>query len=428
MSRLQWLLRQFTKQLWFRASLFALLGVLTATGASLVESLIPFALPTGIGTEAIDRILQILASSMLAVTTFSLGVMVTANNAATSHVSPRAAKLIVEDPITQNVLATFIGTFLFSLVGIIALATGAYGERGRGLLLIVTALIIVLVVVALVRWIDHLSTLGQVTKTADRVEAAAATAVRDRVRRPGLGGIAIAANEDDSPSSFVPVYPSETGYIQHIDMEALSELATPQGRIYVVALPGAFVHPEREIVRRRAEATAADDGNFDDQLREAFVIRSERSFDQDPRHGVSVLAEIASRALSSGVNDPGTAIDIVGRLVRILGYLHRGKAEPPRFANVFVPALKTADFFDDAFAPIARDGAGLVEVQIRLQKALFALASTGDPDLLESAADHARLAYARAQEALTFAADRERLSASVNALGWPVDVTHSRSD
>ncbi|MEJ1268514.1 DUF2254 family protein [Pantoea ananatis] len=78
-----------------------------------------------------DNILNILASSMLAVTTFSLSTMVTAFGSATTHVTPRAMKLVVEDSTTQNVLATFIGSFLFSLVGIIALNMGAYGEQGR---------------------------------------------------------------------------------------------------------------------------------------------------------------------------------------------------------------------------------------------------------------------------------------------------------
>ena len=41
--------------------------------------------------------------------------------------TPRATRLVVEDVTTQNVLATFIGSFLFSLVGIIALNMGAYG-------------------------------------------------------------------------------------------------------------------------------------------------------------------------------------------------------------------------------------------------------------------------------------------------------------
>ena len=36
-----------------------------------------------------------------------------------------------------------------------------------------------------------------------------------------------------------------------------------------------------------------------------FVIGGSRVFDQDPRFGLLVLSEIASRALSPAVNDPG---------------------------------------------------------------------------------------------------------------------------
>lgn len=65
-----------------------------------------------VGAEAVDNILNILASSMLAVTTFSLSIMVTAYGSATTNVTPRATRLVVEDVTTQNVLATFIGSFL----------------------------------------------------------------------------------------------------------------------------------------------------------------------------------------------------------------------------------------------------------------------------------------------------------------------------
>jgi uncharacterized membrane protein len=36
------------------------------------------------------------------------------------------------------------------------------------------------------------------------------------------------------------------------------------------------------------------------------------------------------------------------------------------------------DLFDDSFTAIARDGAGIVEVSIRLQKAFCALAETNE--------------------------------------------------
>lgn len=52
--------------------------------------------------------------------------------------------------------------------------------------------------------------------------------------------------------------------------------------------------------------------------------------------------------------------------------------------------------FDDIFTGIARDGAALVEVQLRLQKALHALAMIAPHDYAADAQRHAGLALARA--------------------------------
>lgn len=164
-SRWVWHLSKITRRMWFRASLFSILAVLTALVAIGLAPYIPSDLPTKIGADAVDNILGIIASSMLAVTTFSLSTMVAAYAAATSNVTPRATRLVMEDTTTQNVLATFIGAFLYSLVGIIALSTGAYGSTGRVVLFVVTAGVIVLIVVTLLRWIDHLSRLGRVSET-----------------------------------------------------------------------------------------------------------------------------------------------------------------------------------------------------------------------------------------------------------------------
>jgi uncharacterized membrane protein len=42
-----------------------------------------------------------------------------------------------------------------------------------------------------------------------------------------------------------------------------------------------------------------------------------RYFHEDPRFGLITLSEIASRALSPAVNDPGTAIQIISSHVRL---------------------------------------------------------------------------------------------------------------
>ncbi len=421
LSRWQWLLRQLGRRLWVRVSLFSLGAVVTALLGTVLEGLIPNWVPAEIGVDALDNILGILASSMLAVTTFSLTTMVTAYTATTSNATPRSSQLLMDDPTTQNALGTFIGSFVFSLVGIILLTTGAYGENGRLVLFIVTIAVVILIVVTMLRWIDYLSTVGRTGEITDKVEAAAAQALRQRMEQPYLGGRPLRDGRAEVPPGAVPVHGEQIGYVQHIDIEALDEAAAAaDGEVFVLVLPGSFVDPSKPL----AMASGVDDEQSQ-KIAESFTIGHERSFDQDPRFGICVLAEIASRALSSGVNDPGTAIDVIGSGVRVLAAWR-----PPDDADaaadadaacrrVRVPPLDTAGLFDDFFGPIARDGAAIVEVQIRLQKGLATLAALGSPAIGENARRHAARALARAEQALALEADKATLRDLESRLSTP---------
>ncbi|HVI30038.1 DUF2254 domain-containing protein [Hansschlegelia sp.] len=404
-SRWLWLLSRLGRRIWFRASLFSLAAVLTALLAIVIAPLIPMDVPAKVGADSVDNILGIIASSMLAVTTFSLNVMVSAYSAATTNVTPRATRLVMEDSTTQNVLATFLGSFLFSLVGIVALSTGAYGDQGRVVLLGVTIVIIVLIVVTLLRWIDHLSKLGRVTETTARVEEVAATAMRDRQRRPYLGGVRL-DSQRIVPTDARPIAVDRIGYVQHVDVGELSSLAEAvEGRIYLGAIPGMFAEPARPLAW-----TVGLSQENDEAVRRCFSVGDTRSFDQDPRFGLCVLSEIASRALSPGINDPGTAIDVIGRAVRVLALWSSPEAKPEiAYPRVFVPGIEPDDLFSDVFQPLGRDGAGLVEVGLRLQKALHTLARLGDGRYAAPARRQSALALARAEAALVIEDDVRQL-------------------
>ncbi|AUN96043.1 DUF2254 domain-containing protein [Pseudazoarcus pumilus] len=417
-SRWEWVWMQFTRRLWVRAALISLLAVVAVGLAGLFRERIPDDFAAMIGAGSVDDILSILASSMLAVTTFSLTTMVSAYGAATSQVTPRATRLLREDTTTQNVLATFIGSFLFALLGIVALATELYGEQGRVTLFVFTIGVIVLIVVTLLRWIQHLSAFGRVDDTTRRVEEAASEALANWVEAPCLGA-RLLADPDDIPENATALFDARIGYVQHIDVGVLQDWAEAHsGEIYVVAVPGSYVEPSRPVAWITGDDT--DDGAG--LLLDAFVVDNGRSFYQDPRFGLSVLAEIASRALSPAVNDPATAIDVIGRAVRALAACADFDGRPgdevpcPR---VHVPTLDVGDFFNDVFAPIARDGASLVEVHMRLLKALAMLARMG-ANFREPAMRLARLSRAHAEAALALDEDKtllRRLAAEVGEEG-----------
>jgi len=422
-ARWRWAARQLTKRLWFRASLFSLVGVATALLAILFRDLVPPSLPAKVGADSVDKILSIIASSMLAVTTFSLSTMVSAYSAASSGVTPRATTLVMEDTTTQNALATFIGSFLFSLVGIIALSTGAYGAQGRVVLFAVTIIMVILIVYTLLRWIDHLSRLGRVGETIDRVEAAALQAMERRARWPSLGGEHYPEHLQLPPGTLTVASPT-TGYVQHMDVEALGALAQAHDvSLYMDVLPGTFLHVGTLIAQvvPRKPGTRVDLEALGAQVLEALSLAVRRTFEQDPRFGLAVLGEIASRALSPATNDSGTAIDVIGRGVRCFTQwsMLKRDTEPPQeqCRGVYLHPLKVADLFDDFFTLIARDGAGLLEIDIRLVKALASLAQIDPSTFAPVCRAHTALLLKRADHALMLQEEKDQLRAVASSLG-----------
>ncbi|MGO4851451.1 DUF2254 domain-containing protein [Phaeovulum sp. W22_SRMD_FR3] len=405
MSKWRWLLKRFLRHIWVRVLAFGLLGVATALAAIWLAPLVPDDLSTKLGADAVGSLLNIMATSMLAVSTFSLSIMVQAFASAANGGTPRATALLQGDSTSQSVLATFIGAFIYSLVGLIALKMGVYGNEGRLILYAVTIVVLGLIVLALLRWIAHLTGFGLLADTLARVEAAAATAHATRAADPYLGGNPAF---EGPPARAEAVCAAEVGYVQHLDLETLSALAEESGgRLFLAALPGSFVHPARALAY--VEPLPADPAQrqaFTDRLRACHVIGPARSFDQDPRFGLIVLAEIGARALSPAVNDPGTGIDVIGRLLRVLLLWEKAGAPEVRFPRLWVPPVLVEDMLADGFAPIARDGAAMAEVQVRLQKALLALVQIDPARFGPAAVKQSAAAAAQAEAGLSLPQDR----------------------
>lgn len=432
-TRIAFLLRHYARKLWVRAAAFAVLGVAIVPLARILGPMLPGDLEALTGARSVQGILDILASSMLAVTTFSLSIMVSAYAGATGSVTPRAVTLLLQDRTSQTVLSTFIGAFLFSIVGIIGVEAGAFGSQGIVVLFFATILVIVFVVIALIRWIQHLTTFGRMGDTTDRVEQAATAALVARAERPALGGVP--ADETRAPEGWRVVRAPGTGYLRHIDMPRLATIAqalAPGGTapvLQLACLPGSFLHPAAPLLWAMPRLPdGLDAAALDAQVQTAFTIDDTRTFDQDPRFGLCVLTEIAERALSPAVNDPGTAIDVLGRAVRILAHWAKVTPAEPEFPLILVPSLHIRDLFDDIFPAIAHDGAAKFSVQLRLQKSLLALAQLSPADFGPEALGQSARALRVARQADLPSEDIDRLEAVsreiTRTVGTPLRAPH----
>ncbi len=408
LSRLGRELKKLTEKLWARTVAIAALALLAAGTASMVGPYVPKGLADFVGPDAVDDLLDIIASSMLAVTIFSLSVMVAVHRAVSGQWTPRAHRLLVSDRTTLSVLATFVGAWLFALVAIILRWSAFISEGDLVVLFAMTVLVIALIVVTIVRWIAHLQDLGSLAQMGGRLEWEARKALERRLEEPCLGGRPLLGREAIPPAA-AEIRAGSTGWVEFVDADSLDELTGEHGaQIYLWTPIGRFVHSGDPIAY-----TDVHDPGLAEGIVDCVTISELRRYDQDPRFGMVVLGEVASKALSSGINDAGTAIEVIGRILRALeAWREDDAARIPRRPNLHAPPLKASDLLEDAFAPIARDGAGVVEVQIHLQHALHALDRHGGPSMAAAARDMAAYALTRAEDALA-APDLERLKRSM---------------
>lgn len=406
--------QRYGRKLWVRVALMGLLAVLAVAISQLVELYIPEDLSRSLNGAAADRLLQLIANAMLAVTIFSITVMVSVYQSSSTQWTPRVHRLIMQDRTTQNTMAVFIGAYVYALMGIILRELDVYNDESAFVLFWMTVLVLAIIVIYLIRWVLHLQGFGQLTNTTRQVEAVTRARFKERLAMPCLGAQPLT---DAVPEDAKTLVAWDSGYIQHIYPEALNALAHEHDvTIYMTRTIGAFVFLNAPLLAVEGGDKIEDWEAFRCDLHDAIILADLRSYDQDPRFGLTVLGEIGSKALSPGINDPGTAIDVITRIGRVLSdYKDETKqTTQERLQNLYVAPLNPADLIRDGFGTLSRDGVAVVEVQQRLQETLSSLMRHPDSELCAAAQDFATEALTRALGEIEFPPDRDRISAAAD--------------
>lgn len=407
-ERIRFLYNRVKEHLWVKPLAICILSIIIAFLAKLADQA-PFlqSVPE-VQLESLNTMLSITSGSMLGVATFAVGSMLTAYSSASNTATPRSFPLILADDVSQNTLSSFIGALIFSVVAKVALENGYYGQAGRFFLFLISVVVFAVIIINFIRWLDRIARLGRLGNIIDKAEAVTQEALLWRKAHPTMGGIKASAEPEGTP-----VFGKAIGYLQRIDIPFLQAAAEEDDLVIQIAvLPGKFITPDMPIAYVKKSPNSSGEIEIS-EIRNAFKVDDDRALDEDPRFGLIILSEIGSRALSAAINDPGTAIDIIESFVRLfaLWVEEDQNGDKPKIVadRVFVPELSLHDMLDDAFNAISRDGAGIIEVGLWLQKAFKALASFGDEELRKEALQHAQLAYRYGEKALLLYEEKSAL-------------------
>ena len=376
-------LKDTAKQMWFRCCVYCIFALLAFFIGPTLGHFVPDSLKEIVSKDALRNILQVIASSMLAVTTFSLSIMVQAFTTASTTATPRASKLLTEDRTAQNALGSFIGAFLFSIVGIIGISAGLYSEDILVILFFSTIVMIVIIVVMLLRWIGQLSKLGRVSVTIDLVEQSLMRAIDSRGQHPTLKAQPLHRSCQELSQKFTPVVSSQIGYIQYFDVEKLNEIASEHdAKLFISVNSGEFIDSINPVAFVDKELR----NDVKQAICDAIIVGQDRTFSQDPRYGFVILAEIALRALSPGINDPGTAIDITGTYVRCMRKWYDRcrysttsveNSQHLKYERVYIRPIDIKDLISDMFCQLVKEGASHILVVKHILATMDSISAMG---------------------------------------------------
>jgi uncharacterized membrane protein len=317
----QWRREQLRTNLWFVPSVEVLGAIMLFAGTRAVDTAAyhgAFPLPPWVisGTaDAARIILTTLAAAVITVIGVVFSIMIVTLTLASTQFGPRMLRTFIRDRGTQLTLGTFVATFVYATLTLVAIGPGDHGDFVPHVSITVSIALVLVDLGVLIYFIHHVATsiqLPQVIASIARDLSQAIEADSDRVEtpthRPERGPTAAELIQRMHQPGCVALA-STSGYLQYIRHDALVRVAADLDAVIRLHYrPGHFLvqgHPLASVWPAQAAGEVAR------QLTLAHITGPHRTLAQDVAFAVDQLVEIAIRALSPAVNDTFTAMTCV---------------------------------------------------------------------------------------------------------------------
>lgn len=322
--RLQGLWDDLRDSLWLIPSVTVVLAATLAPLLGMLEPL-PDGIPDGLvftGTpDGARAILAALAGAIITVVGLVFSLTVLALQMAAAQFTPRLLRTFLRDRRVQFVLSGMVGSAVYS-VGVLRMVR----TPGQGVepfvprLAVTVALLFAFGAIGLLLFFLH-----HVTQHL-RVDVVMSEIVTYSVKQldkvPSTREMLPDQLAPDPPRHAVPIWARHDGYLQVVDVGGLAKEARAAGvRVRLRPKLGDWVTAGTTLAWAWGEDE--DDGPGDRETVAALVLRSlhlgvDRTESTDLAFGLRQLQDVATRALSPGINDPTTASMAVTQMSAVL--------------------------------------------------------------------------------------------------------------
>jgi uncharacterized membrane protein len=338
----------------------------------------------GMSVASAQATLSAAASGMMALTGIVFALAFVMVQFSAIAYSPRLVAWFGRDPVLFHALGLFTATFFY------ALATLAWIDRGGNgtVPLFSTLLVAVLLILSMMvfaRLVQRLNDI-QITNVLHFVGQQGREVIREMFPRldtpagatPESWRTAVEAARQ-RPVTQTLRYSGEPCTVARFQIGALVRLAQEVDAVIVMECAvGDTLTEDTPLLRVHGGRQPL----AETPLRRAIRLARERTFEQDPKYPLRLLADIAIKALSPAINDPTTAVQALDQIEDLLHRLGRraldaGCVKDDRGdLRLVFPTPTWEDYLTLAFDEIRQYGASSVQVMRRLRSALVGLADS----------------------------------------------------
>jgi len=359
---------QLRTSVWVVPVLCVLAGIAVSVVTIAVDHLTDFDLVprsfTG-DADAANAILSTIATSEVTLCALVLTVTMVVVQLAMGQFSPRIVQTFLQDKPSQIAIGLFVATFAHSMLAMREVNTNT--NQVPGLAILVAIVMVVLSIVVLVVYVDHIGKSLRVSSLIELVGSATRRSLDEQypdrgvAPTPAVGGALV-------------IRASHSGVLSKLDEHALVAAAHDSDCVIELQVGiGAFVPAGSPLMIVHETHRALDE----DEVRSAVLLDQDRNLDQDVAYGIRLLVDIAERSLAeSPFVDPTTAVQALDRLHDCLRQLATRpfpdgelRDEDGR-VRVVKPVMDWEGYVRLAFEEIRLAGAGSPQVARRLTDVL----------------------------------------------------------
>jgi len=314
----------------------------------------------------------------------------------------------MHDRLNQIVLGTYIATFIFSLLVLRTVKSEGPVHFIPNISILFTLLISVGSIILLVIFIHHISMSIQADQIIADISEKLDISLQKLFPPESKTEIPIKKKEHleeliKTIAYQISVKSKNSGYLQTIHFEKLVKMAESLGLLII------FHHRPGDFIVKDSEFTSVyshekPDEKTINKIRDAFILGQRRTPLRDPEFAINQMVEIASRALSPGINDPYTAIACIDQLTAAMCYL-TGESFPPAWhydekgnLRLVTRPFTFEGLMDSSFNQIRQYGGRSPSVIIRMMEAFLKINRfAGNDDQKATIRKHADMIYRTAQ-------------------------------